>query len=109
MTNGKVMISLLIFRLVKKYKMIQYFPKSSGPFGGNIDVKADISNYATKAKLKNATGIDTSNCALKSNLANWKAEVYKIDVDKFKTIPDGLSELSNVVKNEVVKKNVYDK
>ena len=49
------------------------------------------------------------NFALKSNLANLKTEVDKIDVDKLKTVPVDLSKLSNVVKNEVIKKNLYDK
>ena len=53
MSNGKHMIILLIVRLIKKtlYKMCQYFPK---PYR-----KVDLSNYPTKADLKNATGIDT--------------------------------------------------
>ena len=61
----------------------------------------DLSNYATKADLKNETEVDTSQLASKSDLASLKAEVDKIDVDKLK--------LSNVVNNEVVKKTVYDK
>ena len=40
--------------------MSQYFPKPYEPFGGDINVKADLSNYATKADLKNVTGVDTS-------------------------------------------------
>ena len=61
----------------------------------------DLSNYATKADLKNEREVDTSQLASKSDLASLKAEVDKIDVDKLK--------LSNVVNNEVVKKTVYDK
>ena len=68
-----------------------------------------MSNYITKTDLKGATGIDTSNLALKSNLDNLKAEVDKIVVDKLKTVPVDLSKISNVVNNEVVKKTVYDK
>ena len=45
--------------------MSQYFPKPYELFGGDINVKADLSNYATKTNLKDATGIDTSNFALK--------------------------------------------
>ena len=84
MLNGKVMIIYLIVGLIKKilYKMSQYFPKPYKPFGGDINVKADLSNYATKADLKNATGIDTSKLAAKSDLLSLKAEVNKIDVDK---------------------------
>ena len=43
------------------------------------------------------------------NLASLKAEGDKIDIEKLKTIPNDLSKLSNVVKNEVAKKTVYDK
>ena len=68
-----------------------------------------MSNYASKTDLKNATGIDTSNLALKSNLASLKTEVDKIDVDKLKTDPTDLSKLSNVVNNDVVKNIEYDK
>ena len=62
--------------------MSQYFPKPYKPFWGDINVKVDLSNYATKAYLKSAIGIDTSGFALKSNLANLKAEVNEIDVGK---------------------------
>ena len=55
------------------------------------------------------THIDISNLALKSNLASLKTEVDKIDVDKLKAVPVDLSKLNNVVKNDVVKKTVYDK
>ena len=68
-----------------------------------------MSSYATKADLKNATGVDTSKLADKSDLASLKAEVDKIDVDKLKTVPVDLSKLRNLVKNEVFKKTVYDK
>ena len=111
MSNGKAMMIHLIAGLIKKtlYKMSQYFPKPYDPFGGSIRVKVDLSNYATKTDLKKATRIDTSNQALKSNLAKLKAEIDKIDIDKLKTVPTDLSKLSNVVDNEVVKKSVYDK
>ena len=57
MSNGKAMIISLIGGLIKKalYKMIQYFSKSSKRFGGDINVKVDLSNYATKIDLKKAT------------------------------------------------------
>ena len=64
--------------------MSQYCPKAYEPLEGDIDVKLDLPNYATKADLKNATGIDTYNLALKSNLANLKVEVDKIDVKEIK-------------------------
>ena len=89
--------------------MSQYFPKLYETFGGDIKVNFDLSNYAIKADLKDATGIDTSNFALKSNLASLEIEVDKIDFDKLKTVPVDLSKLSNVVNNNVVKNTVYDK
>ena len=110
--------------------MSQYFPKPYEPFGGYINVKVDLSNYATKSDLKNATGVDTSKLASKSNLANLKTEAGKLDIDKFKnvptnlrnlkskvgkldidklaTVPVDLSKLSNVVRTELVKKTEYN-
>ena len=69
------MISLLIAGLIKKtlYKMSQYFPKPYEPFGGNINVKVDSSNYITKDDIKNITLVDTSSFPLKTNLANLKS------------------------------------
>ena len=89
--------------------MRQYFPKPFRSFGENINVKVDLSNYATKVDLKNVTHVDTSSFALKTNLANLKTEVDKLDIDKLVPVPTDLSKLSNVVKNDVVKKTVYDK
>ena len=54
-------------------KMSQYF-KPFRSFGENINVKVDLSNYATKTDLKNITHIDTSSFALKSNLASLKTK-----------------------------------
>ena len=84
--------------------MSQYFPKPYEPFGGDINVKVDLSNYATKADVKNITHIDTSNFVLKTNLANLKSEVDELDIDKLVPVPADLSKLSNVVNNDVVKK-----
>ena len=50
--------------------MSQYFQKPYEPFGGDINVKVDLSNYATKADIKNISHVDTSSFALKRNLAN---------------------------------------
>ena len=83
--------------------MNQYFPKPYEPFGGDIDVKIGISNYATKADIKNISHIDTSSFALKTNLANLKTEVDKLDIDKLVPVPVDLSKLSDVLKNDVVK------
>ena len=57
--------------------MSQYFPKLSEPFGGDINVKVDLSNYATKTGLKNVLHVDVSSFSLKSNLASLKTEVDK--------------------------------
>ena len=84
--------------------MIQYFPKPYEPFGGDINVKVDLSNYATKADIKNISHVDTSSFALKTNLANSKTEVDKLDIDKLMSVPVDWSKLSDVVKNNVVKK-----
>ena len=77
--------------------------------GGNINVKVNFSNYATKTDLKNVTHVDTSSFALKTNLANLKTEVHKLDIDKLAPVPVDLSKLSNVLCNDVVKKTDYDK
>ena len=88
--------------------MSHYFPpyRSSGR---NIKVELDLSSYATKSDLKDVTHVDVSSFASKTNLANLKAEVNKTDVDKLKTVPVDLAKLSNVVKNDVVKKTEYDR
>ena len=88
--------------------MSQYFLKPYKPFGEDINVKVDLSNYATKSDLKNATGTDTYKLALKWNLENLKAEVYKLGIDKLVPVPVDLSKLSDEVRNDVAKKTVYD-
>ena len=89
--------------------MSQYFAKPSRSFGRNVNVKVDLSNYVTKADIKNISHVDTSSFALKTNLANLKSEVNKLDIDKLVLVPTDLSKLSNIVKNDVVNKDVYDK
>ena len=89
--------------------MSKYFPKQYKSFGRNIKVKVDLSNYATKADVKNISHVDTSSFALKTNLANLKTEVDKLDIDKLVPVPVDLSKLSDVVKNDVVKKTVHDR
>ena len=59
--------------------MTHYFPKPYESFSRDINVKVDLSNYATKADIKNITHIDTSSFALKTNLATLKTEVNKLD------------------------------
>ena len=89
--------------------MSQYFPEPYEPFKGYINVKVDLSNYATKIDLKNISHIDLISSALKSNLASLKTEVDKLDTDKLTSAPIDLAKLSNAVKNDVVKKAEYDK
>ena len=89
--------------------MSQYFPKPYKPFGRGINVKVDLSNYATKNDLKDATGIDTCSFVLKSNLASFKTEADKLDTDKLVPVPVGLSKVSDVVENDVVKERMCNK
>ena len=88
--------------------MSEYFPK---PYRNeeNIKVKIDLSNHATKKDIKNITHVDTSSFPLKTNLSSLKTEVELLDIDKLVPIPTDLSKLSNVVKNDVVKKAAYNK
>ena len=89
--------------------MTQCFPKPHEKFGGDINVRLDLSNYAAKIDIKNISYVDTSSFALKSNLASLKTEVDKIDINKLVPVFVDLSKLSDVVKTDVVKKIVYDK
>ena len=88
--------------------MSEYFPKPQS-CKENIKIKIDLSNYATKADIKNITHVHTSDFALKTNLSSLKIEVDKLDIDQLVPVPTDLSKLSNVVKNDVVKKAVYNK
>ena len=89
--------------------MSQFFLKPYKQFGRIINVKVNLSNYATKTDWKNVTHVDTSSLASKTNLDNLKTEVDKLDIGKLVPVPTDLSKLSNVVKNNVAKKDVYDK
>ena len=53
--------------MILSYKISQYFPKPFRSFGTDINVKVDLSNYATKADIKNISHVDASNFALKTN------------------------------------------
>ena len=86
--------------------MIYYPPHRNS--SNNIKVKLDLVNYATKTDLKNITHSDVTSFASKTNLASLKTEVDKIDTDKLKTVPADLAKLSNVVKNDIVKKTDYN-
>ena len=89
--------------------MSGYFPRRYKRFDGDISFKVDLYNYATKTDLKNVSHVDVNSFALKSNLASLKTEVDKIDADKLKTVPVDLCKLSNVAKNDVIKKTEYNK
>ena len=84
--------------------MTKYFPKPNS-LRKNMKVELDLSNYATKTNLKN---VDTSSFAKKTDLANLKSDVGKLDIDELVPVPVDLSKLSNVVKNDVVKKTEYN-
>ena len=110
--------------------MSEYFPEPK--FFGKVKVESDLSNYTTKADLKNETGIDALSFAKRVDLANIKSNVDKLDIDKLKNVPTNLnnlknkvdtlnvedvdelipvpvdlSKLSDVAKNDVVKKDLY--
>ena len=89
--------------------MSNYFRRRYKHFDGDISVKVDLSIYATKTDLKNVPHVDVRSFALKSDIASLKTEVDKIDADKLKTVPVDLAKLSNVIKNDVVKKTEYNK
>ena len=90
--------------------MSQYFPKPfNSHFGDSIKVKIYLSNYATKRDIKSISHVDTSSFALKANLASLKTEVDKSDIGKLVAVPVDLSKLSDLVKNDVVKKTVSNK
>ena len=89
-----------------------------------VKVELDLYNYATKADLKNAAGVDISSFAKRTDLANLKSNLDKLGIDKLKNVPTNssnlkskvdklipvpvdLSKLSDAVKNDVVKKDVY--
>ena len=88
--------------------MSQYFPQPNEPFCGDINVKVDLSNYATKPDDKNILHVDTSSVTLKTNLANLKTKVEKLDLNKLVPVPVDLNKLSDVVKNDVIKKTNYN-
>ena len=80
--------------------MSQYFLRLYEPIG-----RVDLSNYATKTDIKYILHIDTSIFPLKSNLASLKTEVDTLDIDKLVPVSVDLSKLSDLVKNDIVKKN----
>ena len=108
--------------------MSECFPEPNS-WGAIVKVDLDLYNYATKADLKNAARVDISSFAKRTDLANLKSNLDKLDIDKIKNVPTNssnlkskvgklyidklipvpvdLSKLSDAVKNDVVKKDVY--
>ena len=83
--------------------MSEYFPKLKS-LRGKVKVELDLSNYATKADLNNATGVDTSDFAKKTELANLKSDVIKLVIDKLNNVPSDFSSLkSKVGKSDIGK------
>ena len=87
--------------------MSQYFSPYNNS-SEDIKIELDLTNYEKKIDVENITHVDVSSYATKTNLAALKSEVDKIDTDKLKTVPTDLAKLSNVVKNDVVKKTGYN-
>ena len=97
--------------MIKNYKSVHYKMSYFPPYkssSSNVKVELDLTNYATKADLKNITHADVSSFASKTNLAALKTEVDKIDTDKLKTAPTDLAKLTNAFENDVVKKTDYN-
>ena len=83
--------------------MSEYIPKPES-FGGKVKVDLYLFNYATKAGLTDATGVDTLKYAKNIDLANLKSDVDKLEIDKLKNVPTNLSNLkSKVDKSDVDK------
>ena len=76
--------------------MSEYFPKPKS-LRVSVKVELDLFNYATKADLKNATGVDPPDFAKKTNIAHLKSDVDKLDIDKLRYVPSGLSSLKSKV------------
>ena len=98
MLNGKVMIVHLIVGSINKktVKISEYFPETKSS-GKKVKVELDLSNYATKTNLKNATGVDTWNFSKKLDLANLKSNIEKLHIDQLKNVPANLNNLKSKV------------
>ena len=94
--NRKVMIILLKIGLIKR--TCEYFLKPKS-LVANVKVELDLSNYATKADLENLTRFDTSEFGNRTDLANLRPDVDKLDSDKFKNIASNSRSLKGKVDN----------
>ena len=70
---------------MKKKLLLSYFPEPD--IRDKVKVVLDLSNYATKKELHDATGTDTSNLAAKRDFVAFKAEVDKLDINKLVNVP----------------------
>ena len=61
---------------------MSYYPEPESHIRDKLKVELDLSSYATKKELKQATGVDTFNLVYKSDLIGLKAEVDKLDINK---------------------------
>ena len=66
--------------------MSEYFLKPKS-LRANVKVELDLPKYATKAELRNATGIDRLDFAKKADLANLKSDIDKLDIYRLKNVP----------------------
>ena len=76
--------------------MSEYFPEPKS-LGRRVKIELDLSSYATKADLKNETGVDTSKLAKKVDSANLKSYADKCDIDKLKNVPTNLRNLKSKI------------
>ena len=74
----------------------EYFPKPNSLWE-NVKVELDLSNYATKIDMKNATGVHTLPFAKKTDLVNLKSDIDKLDIDKLKNVSTDLNNLKSKV------------
>ena len=74
--------------------MIDYFPEPKS-LEGKVKVELDLSTYAAKTDLKNATWIDASSFAKEVVLASLKSNVDKLGIDKQKNVPTNSSNLKS--------------
>ena len=87
---------MILWISIPLYKNESLFSKTLWTIWWRYYFKVDLSNYATKADIKNISYVDTSRFALKSNLANLKTEVGKLDIDKLAPVPVDLSKLCDL-------------
>ena len=96
MLNRTDVIIVLIVGSITKYIVLlsEYFPKPKS-LGANVKVKSDLSNYVTKADLKNATGVNTSDFIKKTDVANLKSDLDNLNIDKLKKCTKWFKQFKN--------------